>query len=361
MYERHYDNTNFITGLRAMAILFVFLIHSGGGGLRGFGDFSNSIVDYGRYGVQIFFVISGFTIFYQIFEKGYNFKKFISVRVIRISLVYFPIIILLFIYYKFTGNVFNSWAHRFNDGIISIDNLIMHLFYLGGFSSHYANTIIGVEWTLNIEIFYYIILGFLISANYIKMNIKNIFIYLFFFLFFAIGFAVLAITKKLDSLLIHWMPFYYGYMFLLGGLAYYLRKNIISKINENKRKHISNLSLIFNLLLLTALMYFHMNIPSEIVGGITALITFLLISFTIDTARLTKLFTNKYMIFIGSISFSMYLIHMLVISTHFTDFIKVNSFLAMLINLLLTIVISYVSYILLEVKIYKHLKRDILK
>jgi peptidoglycan/LPS O-acetylase OafA/YrhL len=30
--ERHYDGTNFITGLRAIAVLMVFLIHSGGGG-----------------------------------------------------------------------------------------------------------------------------------------------------------------------------------------------------------------------------------------------------------------------------------------------------------------------------------------
>ena len=97
MKIRNYKGTNFITGLRAIAILLVFLVHSGGGELKNINDGFNNLVHYGTYGVQMFFVISGFTIFYQIFEKGYRFKKFLLVRVSRISIVYFPIIILIFI------------------------------------------------------------------------------------------------------------------------------------------------------------------------------------------------------------------------------------------------------------------------
>jgi peptidoglycan/LPS O-acetylase OafA/YrhL len=74
--ERVYEGTKFITGLRAIAVLLVFLIHSGGAGLTEFGGALSTLVTAGKYGVEIFFVISGFTIFYQLFEGNYTLKRF---------------------------------------------------------------------------------------------------------------------------------------------------------------------------------------------------------------------------------------------------------------------------------------------
>lgn len=79
-FSKKYDGTNFITGLRAIAVLGVFVIHSGGGGLRTLGEEYNRLVDWGKYGVEMFFVISGFTIFYQLYEKKYDFKSFFALR-----------------------------------------------------------------------------------------------------------------------------------------------------------------------------------------------------------------------------------------------------------------------------------------
>ena len=39
--DRRYDGTDFITGLRAVAVFLVFIIHSGGGGLRDINEFLN--------------------------------------------------------------------------------------------------------------------------------------------------------------------------------------------------------------------------------------------------------------------------------------------------------------------------------
>jgi hypothetical protein len=50
-------NTLFLTGLRGYSALAVFFIHSGGGGLRSFGDWANKLVDLGKYGVISFFVL----------------------------------------------------------------------------------------------------------------------------------------------------------------------------------------------------------------------------------------------------------------------------------------------------------------
>ena len=50
--------TLFLTGLRGYSALAVFLIHSGGGGLRSLGEWGNKLVDFGKYGVISFFVLS---------------------------------------------------------------------------------------------------------------------------------------------------------------------------------------------------------------------------------------------------------------------------------------------------------------
>ena len=55
---KKYNDTNYITGLRAFAALGVVLIHSGGAGLREFGNIGNFIVDLGRTGVFVFFVVT---------------------------------------------------------------------------------------------------------------------------------------------------------------------------------------------------------------------------------------------------------------------------------------------------------------
>jgi len=58
---RRYGDTDFVTGLRAVAIVMVLVIHSGA--FVDFGTIGQSVTDNGKFGVQIFFVIAGFTIF----------------------------------------------------------------------------------------------------------------------------------------------------------------------------------------------------------------------------------------------------------------------------------------------------------
>lgn len=129
---KKYADTNFITGLRAIAILLVFFTHSGGGGIN---PLFNSFVEFGKYGVQVFFVISGFSIFYQFFERNYTFKKFLIIRVIRISLVYLPLICLVYLYFLLTQNTLNPWADILNHGQISFTNFILHVHILAAFQN----------------------------------------------------------------------------------------------------------------------------------------------------------------------------------------------------------------------------------
>ncbi|WP_345985249.1 acyltransferase [Sulfurimonas sp. HSL-1656] len=359
MQQRNYSGTNFVTGLRFIAVFLVFLIHSGGAGLREYSLWTSDFVSYGQNGVEVFFVISGFTIFYQIFEKNYEFKKFLQVRIIRISLVYFPILLFLYVVYKTTGVIVSDLSYKLNNGVISLENLLVHMVYLGFLDVKYANTIIGVEWTLNVEVFYYILLGYLIYKGLLRGEIKNTVYYLVVFLLLSFIVAIISYKHMIDPLWVNWMPFYYGYMFILGGFAYSLRKHITESFNSTNLSLISNSATAIAIILWLGLALNHTYFPAKVSGGLTALIVFILLLFTRDNSVFSFLLNNKVFIFIGSLSYSFYLLHMICIYV-VKEFI-IEPFGVFLVSFMMTLFVSYISYELLEIKAYIKLKSFVLK
>lgn len=359
--QRDYKDTNFITGLRAIAILLVFLIHSGGGGLREMNPALNLLVDIGKYGVQIFFVISGFTIFNQLFSEHYSLRDFLMVRILRISIPYYPLLFLVFIYINLGGKQFNDWAIQLNEGEISTGNLIAHLTYLSSYFKKYQNTIIGVEWTLGIEVFFYFLFGILIKSGVFKLKQSSLFWFGMFF--FSIS-VLLIISAKLfswDKLMLYWTPINYGYMFFLGGLAYYLRKNIPDSFFDKlktQRQIVSDLLLSFLFIILIAFLisatfFKTINILVE-VGFVLS--TFLIIVFFNDKGKFSLLIENKALLFLGSISYSFYLLHYIV--TPLLPNVK-STGISFLMKLSVTIVLSFFWYLLFEKNIYNSVKRKI--
>lgn len=360
--QRDYKSTNFITGLRAIAILLVFLIHSGGGGLRDMGSAANFLVDIGKFGVQIFFVISGFTIFNQFFTERYSLRDFLAVRLSRISIPYYPILLLLFIYIKMGGTQFNSWATLFNSGDISVGNLIAHITYLSPYFKNYQNTILGGEWTLGVEVFFYVVFGVLITYGIFKLSPRSFL--LFGVVFFFISAALVVATKLLglDAILMLWLPFGYGYMFFLGGLAYYLRNHLkddrfFLRIKLS-RSAVSDFVLGALLLMLAIVVVFGNGIPY--IGLFTELgfviATFLLLVFFNSDGRLSILIENNVLLFLGSISYSFYLIHFMVV--HTPD-VVMSPAISFLVKLVVTTVLSFVWYWVFEKKAYNSIKRKI--
>lgn len=354
--NREYTSTNFVTGIRAIAILLVFLIHSGGGGLREWGHIGNTLTDWGKFGVQIFFVLSGFTIYYQMYDRNYSLKRFLLVRLTRISIPYFPILILILIYLQLGGQPFNEWAMIFNQGKITALNIITHFTYLSPYNIRYANSIIGVEWTLSIEVFYYIVIGTFISKKIFKLNIS-------YFIAFGLGLFLLAIVSAVSAkagiishLHMAWLPPKYGYMFILGGASFYIRNKIGEAISKDTLLSISNISIL--IIFFSALLLLVTDVVKNdfILEFYFALITFIAIICTQDEAFLSKIFINKLMIFLGSISYSFYLLHYLVLHICRTDNLNAEKTVLLFIS---TIFVSAVWYWIFENKIYNLIKTKI--
>jgi peptidoglycan/LPS O-acetylase OafA/YrhL len=355
----HYKSTEFITGLRGIAAFLVFLIHSGGGGLRELSSATNIFVDWAKYGVDIFFVISGFTIFYQFYEKKYSLKNFLIQRIMRISVPYWPLLVLLFIMGILNIPLgINYWGHGAQGYDISWINWLLHATYLNFWSAKYSNTIIGIEWSLGIEVFYYIFLGIVLSSSLFKSSqvLFSLLLGLSLYVISLIGNDLINMSRVSNYLDIHWSPMLYGYMFMLGGAAYFCRRELERLDKECMMLKISNLVSIFvgAIFILNLHFLYFPNIPLMF-----ALMTFALLTFVKDESFIGKLLIVRPVLLFGSISYSFYLWHIIILNTDFLnlEYLSDKQIITFIYKFLISVIIASVWFYVFEQKIYNNLKR----
>ncbi len=163
---RHYGSTDFITGLRAIAAILVVAIHTSA--FRDLGPLGDNLTNNGKYGVQMFFVISGFTVA-ATFTNASSFRSYFTRRFFRIAPLYY----LLFALIILSRSLFDtsSLADTRVFGIpYEIYDGILHVTFLNGWDARTATSLMGVEWTLQVEIFWYAFLPLLILRLKFQMQ-----------------------------------------------------------------------------------------------------------------------------------------------------------------------------------------------
>lgn len=225
------------------------------------------------------------------------------------------------------------------------------------YSLKWQNTIIGVEWTLGIEMFFYFFFAVMVKFKILKNEAKSYILFggVFYLLYFI--FPLVERFFHIDPLSFHWMPFRYGYIFFIGGLSYYL-KNKIKRCNDEIYKFISDivvLAIILSFTLIAINSKINNTIDMELWFVVS---TFSLITFFNNKCKLSFTLNNKILVFLGSISYSFYLIHYIVILTLkkssiiFIDFIFAFS---------ISLIVSFLWYVVFEKKIYMKIKGIIKK
>ncbi len=141
-------NINSIQVLRGIASLLVLLFHLTVYSNQYFKfSFLNNFFNFGKYGVDVFFVLSGFIISYTSIREFCNLKKifpFIIRRIIRIFPTYWIVISLLFLMQLLFPSFYN--VHTLFSG-----EFILSAYLL--FPSYTMYN--AVYWTLSYELFYY--------------------------------------------------------------------------------------------------------------------------------------------------------------------------------------------------------------
>ena len=198
--------------LRISACLMVFMVHFGqrtdlSGILRSFTDF-------GRYGVQLFFLISGFLAAKTFIDKpNSTVIEYYKKRAIAILPLYYITII----YYFFTENLLNHFK-----SVIPPDELgvgwLRYIFLLNGFlnSETYFWSNLGITWTIPIFATFYLI------APWILRKAKSI-------ASTTVIWLIIFVTTGLFSLFYSCQNFTYIHIFFLGAVLYSCTKHNFNK------------------------------------------------------------------------------------------------------------------------------------
>lgn len=306
-----------LDSLRAFAALSVCLFHFVYTTI-GFVDtqWIRDLFSVGKYGVQMFFVISGFVIPWAMHQSNYQIRNFFSFFLKRLARLEPPYIfsliltlVILFLREKFLGK---SNEHLNLNG----QQVLLHIGYLIPFFEgyHWLNM---VYWTLAVEFQYYI----LIAILFIPFTKSNVLVRVVIYLLFLVG----GLTDN-DSFLLYWLP-----LFLIGISLFLFISKYISRAEY----------LILNIVLILFSLY---KYPLAAIVFILIPIVFIL--FFKDQKI-------KGLNFIGKFSYSIYLIHPIIgasfinICSHYVD----NAFIKLLVilgGMLLTFLISGLTYILVE-------------
>ncbi|QTL05202.1 acyltransferase [Aquabacter sp. L1I39] len=217
---KDYGETRFITGLRAFAALAVVLLHAGGAGLKELGPAGATWVEMaGRGGVYVFFVISGFSVSAS-YLAAPSYGDYLARRFWRIAPLYYAWIAIVA-----AGLVPPSgWAAVFH-APADLYNVLMHVSFLSFLDYRIANSLIEAEWSLPIEMAYYLVLPLVLVWARTLLRVA---------LVVATGFAIyrlglshlnwLPVPRDYAGLAFIWSPIPYAFCFALGLAAFRLRE-----------------------------------------------------------------------------------------------------------------------------------------
>ena len=285
------NKLRYIDALRGYAILGVLAVHiSQTDGLRLSSQLMN-FLSQGQKGVQLFFLVSAYTLF-----RSINFRKnetnsvfnFYIRRFFRIAPMYY----LAILFYTLYNNIPNAEL-----------GILYNLFLIHGFSIEWFNKIVPGGWSVGIEFLFYIILPFLS----LKVKTSNQ----------ALCFYIIALTLKgisnltLKNMLIGYPNTNIDYfiqfslpnqlpIFGLGILLYFIVKDDNWSLKQFNNKAILLLLILIGFTVFYKSIFFNNND----VFGVLFFFFFLVMSRTKN-----KFLINEFIIYVGKISFSLYLCH----------------------------------------------------
>lgn len=302
------EKYSWVNALRGYAILMLILIHSSQAFVVS--NFIKTICNNGDLGVQLFFILSSFTLFNsyskrKLVEKKSVNRNFFIRRFFRIA----P-------YYYLAGFVYVLYRIFKNDEV-SVTNLIANYSFTNGIYLPSINDIPPGGWSIGIEMIFYLIIPPL--YRYINSLNKAILLLLITILVsILINHTFLSYTTYLMDIFFNhyqkwtfyfWMPNQLP-VFILGIILFYINRNIVFGLKQGQIMLLSSIIFYFIFAFFEfSTEYPYYLIKREYLYGII----FVCFSIGVYTTN-NKFIINRFIQKIGIVSFSMYLNHFLVIT-----------------------------------------------
>lgn len=294
---------------------------------------------FGSIGVQIFFCITGFLFFDQIIKKKatFDWEKFFKARIKRLVPIYIVAIslcVIMFLCFDTTRTLKSLDYYK-----------IIRLFFFGFYGAGAGEDIGGanpgvytvVIWTLSFEWAFYLfmpILCVIVKSTYL-------------FIIALIASTALAATGYYSGSELLWP------LFATGGIAAYL---------FNKGVEVKGLASHALILVAAALvgLYFYVGQKRLYIVNSYLIVSAFFIIFII--AR-NKLFENKTLVYLGEVSYSLYLLHVLIInaisliSLKFFGKTVISEWSVVAVYAVTSAICAYISYLSFKYIEYQFIKR----
>lgn len=325
----------------------------------------------GHEAVILFFILSGFVLYLSISNnKSFEYKEYVVKRFCRIYLPYLVTMILsilLYMSYQYFDLIDNSykgtseWFNKMWSEKLDIKTIISIIFMLG-FHTHNLNT---VTWSLIHELRISIVFPFIVyfvNKGKIKYPFQKILV-LFTIIWLTLTyFSKLELESNIQYFLFSFgSTSYYAIFFIMGCI---LAKNIafLKNFFENKSVAIKTviLSICFILYLnewifpsvgilkYSSSMLFS-NLANTIIDLIIGCSVCLLFSILVSSKKAKIFLKKRYFLFIGKISFSLYLIHPIILMSFihlFSDYIYLP--ILIIVSIIVSIISSHYLYNYIE-------------
>jgi peptidoglycan/LPS O-acetylase OafA/YrhL len=330
-----------IDGLRAIAVLTVIFYHAEINFFKG-----------GFIGVDIFIVISGYVITKLFFFNNYSLSNFIEKRIRRL----FPGLLLMILSTTLFSYFFLLPIHFMNLGQSLIANMFSISNFLFFYQTNYWDSAVLTKpllhtWSISLEVQFYIFISIIFAL------FRNYFFKIIFFFFLISIFLILFFNNTVFE--INFREFYLNNYFLIfARLWEFLLGSIIAFVLNIKRldNYFKKLNFFHNfglLVILISLFIVQTPINYPNLSTFIPVLGSAIIILSSNNQNSHFLLNNSFLIHIGKISYSLYLWHFPILIFFFYSFDFNLSFLNKIYALLITYLISLISYKFVELPFYK--------
>jgi peptidoglycan/LPS O-acetylase OafA/YrhL len=324
----------YIDALRGLAIIGVLVVHcSHAGSDENLPEIMRSVVFNGAHGVQLFYVASAFTLFLSLANRKASeqngWLKFYVRRFFRIAPMYY----LGVCYYLWQDGL----GPRFWLGDatrISEWNVLSNLTFIHGFNPYWISSIVPGGWSIAVEMLFYCLLPLL----FLKItNANQAFAFVLITLLIRIVLQFLLNRFPLIASEELWTHYLYVYfpnqlpVFGLGILLYFLT----TKASELS---LSPLVVFLSFFVLAAHLVGMPLLPNHILFGIA----FVVLAIALSRFEF-KIFVNPVVVYLGKVSYSMYLVHFAVLywlgKYGFVDYVAISGPSAAILNYVIRLLV----------------------
>lgn len=326
-----------IDGLRAIAVLGVIIYHF---------DilfYSKKVFPGGFVGVDIFFVISGFLITRIISNKiktnSFSVLEFYVKRIRRIvPLLFFIIMIsILFFYPLLYNHSFEEYIKSLISAVLFSSNLFFYLQDSYWAESSSLKPFLHT-WSLGLEeqfyIFYPLFLMYLYKNNFDKIKVL--------FSLAIISFLAILSFEFIDKEAIFYLIFFRIWEFIIGGSIIFINN---CKSNRLMNEFFSSLGLLF---ILISFLFFYPKEANYYKLILPVVGTYFILFFHSEDTLTYRFLSNKVFVFIGLISYSMYLWHQPIIVYFRLESLETLTFVNKIYIFIFIFILSYFSWKFIE-------------